>query len=339
MAYTKSPLKGFVHPQPGSANVVHSDAIADIDILLGKCKRSKTHTGNVAFTAWIDTRVEAYMNAPTRGAKIHVIVCMTSSIYRCGGRFLLSQGPTPASPYWTAVNEDYAREKIGNSVRDAVKRLSKGTRRINSVAALFNEKAAFIDVVNYVLLRSQREEHRVDKETNPSLCLQKPYKKEQEALLQLKSDNFSELTSDKKLTTSSFISRSLSSNGSQKRAAHGRLSDNIENPRLAREEANKPNMTSNGIKQSSPPRQVGKPSSNCSIGNNNRATWRKEQTANTKNKAKKQHPCKIDLDNESIRASLTRMEDCIDLMADEDFGEDDVLLEWNEISASGRLEV
>lgn len=147
--------------KPASTSTTHRDDVTAHDILLGKGKSTKSHIGNVAFQALGDVRIEAYKAATSRGVKINMIVRLASSIEECGGRFLLSGGGPSRGMDFTSVDQAYAREKIGNSIRDGVKLLNKGKRRVNSVAARFDANSSFDEIVQHLVLLTQQQPEAV----------------------------------------------------------------------------------------------------------------------------------------------------------------------------------
>jgi hypothetical protein len=135
-------------PASGSAEChVKWDDIQRTDVLLGKDKMSQMHIGNAAFRALIDSRVDTYRFAESRSDKIHIVVSITNTIYDGGGRFLIAVGT--GSETWAEVNQAYAREKVGNSIRDGVKLINKGRTRQNTAQGrfLFSDEATFLQIV------------------------------------------------------------------------------------------------------------------------------------------------------------------------------------------------
>mmetsp|Transcript_29228 Transcript_29228/g.48292 ORF Transcript_29228/g.48292 Transcript_29228/m.48292 type:complete len:320 (-) Transcript_29228:160-1119(-) len=140
-------------PQSGSMSPkdVHQSDINRSDVLLGKQMKIKKHVGNISFRALIDSRVNVYNNPESiRSDKIHLVFTTTQSIYDAGGRFLVSRGLN--SDTWTEVKKEYAREKVGNSIRDSVKLLRKGKRRKNSPTKMFEKDATFEEILEHLSL-------------------------------------------------------------------------------------------------------------------------------------------------------------------------------------------
>lgn len=130
--------------------------LTSYDILLGKGRSSKMHTGNVALRTLVASRTDLYRGSPSRSTKIHLIVSLTNSVYEAGGRFLNNKG-TDENRVWVEVGRSYARAKVSNSIRDAIKLINKG-KPLLSVASfkdMLNETSSFHEIVG--LLVGDRE--------------------------------------------------------------------------------------------------------------------------------------------------------------------------------------
>lgn len=145
-------LKNLKSSEPeDSAMVVIRGEIKCTDVLLGKSRSCQAHIGNTAYRGLIDSRVQAYQYADSKSSKIHIVVGVTKSIYEAGGRFLISQHGTDDA-MWNEVAKDYAREKVGNSLRDAVKLRKQGRQRAFSVTSgvAFSNEITFAEMVKHV---------------------------------------------------------------------------------------------------------------------------------------------------------------------------------------------
>lgn len=126
--------------------------LTSYDILLGKGRSSKMHTGNVALRTLVATRTDLYRRSPSRSTKIHLIVSLTNSVYETGGRFLNNKG-TNENRVWVEVGRSYARAKVSNSIRDAIKLINKG-KPLLSVASFkgtLNETSSFNEIVGLLV--------------------------------------------------------------------------------------------------------------------------------------------------------------------------------------------
>lgn len=136
----------------GSEEITQQD-LTSYDILLGRTRRSKMHTGNVAFRTLVAARTELYRSSTTRGAKIHVVVSLTDSVYETGGRFLNPRNKGDDNTVWVEVGRSYAREKVGNSIRDGVKLMNKGKEPSGSAANfkyMCNQTSSFAEIVDFL---------------------------------------------------------------------------------------------------------------------------------------------------------------------------------------------
>lgn len=141
---------------------VDQQDVTSHDILLGRTRRSKSHTGNVAFRTLVDARTELYRSSTSRSAKIHVVVSLTKSVYEAGGRFL-NPRKKGNSTVWVEVDRSYAREKVGNSIRDGIKLTNKNKKPPLSAGKyknLFNQTSSFADIVHCLVRDANGREQR-----------------------------------------------------------------------------------------------------------------------------------------------------------------------------------
>lgn len=122
--------------------------LTSFDVLLGRTRSSKMHTGNVALRTLVAARTDLYRNSASRSAKIHVVVSLTNSVYEAGGRFL-----SPRDKAWVEVGRSYAREKVGNSIRDGIKRMNKGKSPLSVATSkgVFNQTSSFGEIVDLLV--------------------------------------------------------------------------------------------------------------------------------------------------------------------------------------------
>jgi hypothetical protein len=125
---------------------VPKEEIKRHDVLLGRSQLSARHTGNIAFRALIDSRLRLYSEATTKSSKTHIVVMVTNCVYESGGRFLFLEDQSLG--LWAEVDRRYAREKVGNSLRDGVKVVNSGKKRASSgYDAAYCEAAHFASIV------------------------------------------------------------------------------------------------------------------------------------------------------------------------------------------------
>ena len=109
---------------------VSSEEIKRHDVLLGRSQLSARHIGNIAFRALVDSRLSLYSEATTKSAKTNVVVMVTNCIYEAGGRFIFPEDQS--LDLWAEVDRRYAREKVGNAIRDGVKLVNSGKKCASS---------------------------------------------------------------------------------------------------------------------------------------------------------------------------------------------------------------
>ena len=134
--------------QPERGLVVTKEEIKRQDVLLGRSQVSAMHLGNLGFRALIESRLRIYHEATSKSAKTHIVVMVTDCVYEAGGRFLLPQ--YRSLELWVEVDRRYAREKVGNSLRDGVKLLNSGKKRKSGYDAKFGEAVHFASIVHGV---------------------------------------------------------------------------------------------------------------------------------------------------------------------------------------------
>lgn len=154
MAATATKTKG-VKGIDDDEDIIAKSSLRRYDVLLGRSKRSAMHIGNVAFRAFIDSRLEAYTGAISRSAKIHVVVSLTNDVYKAGGRFLDPKG----NELWVKVDRSFARKKVGNSMRDAIKLVNQGRQRQMTIELVrVTENTTFAEIVDQIYERCDQTE-------------------------------------------------------------------------------------------------------------------------------------------------------------------------------------
>ena len=82
------------------------------DILMGRDKLARSHTGNIRFHHIIATRQEEYNNAPSKDEKTIIAASIVLSIKESRGRFLKLDEAS-----WVIVSDEAARDKVTNAFR------------------------------------------------------------------------------------------------------------------------------------------------------------------------------------------------------------------------------
>ena len=82
------------------------------DILLGRDKVARSHTGNLRFQHIITTHQEDYDNAVSKDERSIIAASIVLSIKESGGRFLKCDEAS-----WVQVSDDAARDKVTNAFR------------------------------------------------------------------------------------------------------------------------------------------------------------------------------------------------------------------------------
>lgn len=84
------------------------------DVLLGRSRKSYSHSGNVVFRELVSKHVDRYQKKTSRTAKAALLTELVCRVHETGGRFLRYDGDT-----WTEVPEKTAKEKVSHALRDA----------------------------------------------------------------------------------------------------------------------------------------------------------------------------------------------------------------------------
>jgi hypothetical protein len=141
-------------PQPTLDLRVPKEAITSRDVLLGRSNCSTKHVGTIAFRAFIASRLELYKKAISKSSKTHQIVSVVNSVHEAGGRFMVDVG---FGLWWSEVDRRYARVKVCNTFRDAVRQLDNGKQRVWGESARFPEAETFASIVDYVEKEMSKE--------------------------------------------------------------------------------------------------------------------------------------------------------------------------------------
>jgi hypothetical protein len=125
-----------------------------VDVLLGKSRRSKMHVGNVAFRALVDSRLELYRCNTRRSARIALCIAVTNAVYAAGGSFFAPQDKKCRT--WRETDIDVARVKVGNAIRDNVKKLINGVKPKPEYE--FPNSSSFTEIVEFYLEVMRQEQ-------------------------------------------------------------------------------------------------------------------------------------------------------------------------------------
>ena len=82
-----------------------------VDVLIGKSQTSKMHVGNVAFRAFVNSRLDLYQRCTRRGYRIGVCVAITNAVFAAGGRFYVPLDKKCRS--WKEASIETARDQGG----------------------------------------------------------------------------------------------------------------------------------------------------------------------------------------------------------------------------------
>lgn len=89
------------------------------DVLCGRGKTCFEHEGNGAFRKIVARHIDAYSMAPTKKAKMQVVVRVVDIILSQGGRFLIRNRGSPH--YWIDGGSKQGKKKAGHALRDALR--------------------------------------------------------------------------------------------------------------------------------------------------------------------------------------------------------------------------
>mmetsp|Transcript_10429 Transcript_10429/g.17270 ORF Transcript_10429/g.17270 Transcript_10429/m.17270 type:complete len:307 (-) Transcript_10429:91-1011(-) len=128
-----------------SKPIILSNSVQKHDVLLGRGKKRFKHPGNIAYRAFIESRISFYFEGG-RIRKSGVVLEIIESIKKTGGRFLKDQ---KGAADWEEADLRVAREKVGHSIRDHCKsNISFDFQE--DMKETFDETATFDDVLAYV---------------------------------------------------------------------------------------------------------------------------------------------------------------------------------------------
>jgi hypothetical protein len=143
-----SPTVGPVLPFFNPGNLMHiAESRRPVDVLIGKSQVSKMHVGNVAFRAFVHSRLDHYQKSTRRGFRIAACVSITNAVFAAGGRFYAPLDRKCRR--WEEANVSVARIKVGNSIRDSLKKAESGTTSADFHK--FSGSTSYTDIVNYFM--------------------------------------------------------------------------------------------------------------------------------------------------------------------------------------------
>lgn len=114
------------------------------DILLGRGRCRFKNPGNIAYRAFIESKLPIYFKG-NRKEKSRLVLEIITSIKKHGSRFLKSKGSL-----WVEVDTNTIREKVGHSIRDAV-RLNASFQYQERMRNIFDENSEYQEIVEYVM--------------------------------------------------------------------------------------------------------------------------------------------------------------------------------------------
>mmetsp|Transcript_19683 Transcript_19683/g.29581 ORF Transcript_19683/g.29581 Transcript_19683/m.29581 type:complete len:317 (-) Transcript_19683:39-989(-) len=114
------------------------------DILLGRGRCRFKNPGNIAYRAFVESRLPIYFKG-NRKEKSRLVLEIITSIKEHGSRFLKSEGSL-----WLEVDTSTIREKVGHSIRDAV-RLNDSFQYQERMRNIFDENSEYHEIVEYVM--------------------------------------------------------------------------------------------------------------------------------------------------------------------------------------------
>ena len=143
-------IRPIIGPIP-FLNPVHMIRIVEsrrpVDVLIGKSQTSKMHVGNVAFRAFVNSRLDLYKRCTRRGYRIGVCVAITNAVFAAGGRFYVPLDQKCRT--WEEADTEVARVKVGNSIRDSLKKSELGVKTTD--VHTFSASTPFGDIVDFFL--------------------------------------------------------------------------------------------------------------------------------------------------------------------------------------------
>mmetsp|Transcript_18808 Transcript_18808/g.27815 ORF Transcript_18808/g.27815 Transcript_18808/m.27815 type:complete len:223 (-) Transcript_18808:319-987(-) len=90
------------------------------DVLCGRGKTCFEHEGNDAFRKVVARHIDAYSIAPTKKAKMQVVVRVVDIVISQGGRFLI-RNHVGGPHYWVDGGSKQGKKKTGHALRDALR--------------------------------------------------------------------------------------------------------------------------------------------------------------------------------------------------------------------------
>lgn len=92
-----------------------------IDVLCGRGKTCFEHQGNDDFRKVVAQHIDAYNIAPTKKAKMQVVVKVVDIIISRGGRFLIRKSNQGGPRHWVDGGRKQGKKKTGHALRDALR--------------------------------------------------------------------------------------------------------------------------------------------------------------------------------------------------------------------------
>lgn len=125
-------------------HIISKRGLKKDDILLGRGRCRFKNPGNIAYRAFIESRLPIYFKG-NRKEKSRVVLDIITSIKEHGSRFLKSKGSL-----WQEADTNIIREKVGHSIRDAV-RLNISFPYQERMRNIFDENSEYQEIVEYVM--------------------------------------------------------------------------------------------------------------------------------------------------------------------------------------------
>lgn len=119
------------------------ESVQKHDVLLGRGKKRFKHAGNIAYRAFIESRISFYFEGD-RTEKSGVVLEIINAIKKTGGRFLKNKGTG-----WEEADLRVSREKVGHSIRDHSKS-NVSFEFQEDMKEIFDHNTSFDEVLTYV---------------------------------------------------------------------------------------------------------------------------------------------------------------------------------------------
>ena len=126
------------------------EKLRPVDVFLGtKNKRCLRYTGNVAFRAFIDSKLDIYMNSPIPRT---IEIDITNSIYAAGGEFFDAEDRDCKA--LRAVDVKVVLARVRRDLRTGLKKRLTGDRTQFQSATNVPKAATFAEIVDYFVARA-----------------------------------------------------------------------------------------------------------------------------------------------------------------------------------------